>query len=989
MDAHPKASIARLFASNGAVVGAGFLVADNQVLTCAHVVALALNVDASSAVVPAGAIRLDFPLVALGEERAAHVLSWHQTQPGGGGDIAVLQLENPPPADASGTRLVTDESLWGHPFRTYGFPGYHSNGVWASGRLLAREATGWVQMEDVKETGHRVQRGFSGSAVWDEQGEGVAGMVVAVEEEVSTRTAYIIPTDVLVKAWPPLGRQAIPACPYRGLFAFREQDAPFFFGRETVTNHLVEAVRRKPLVAIVGSSGSGKSSVVFAGLLPRLRLEAGWLLTSFRPGEAPLLSLAAALIPLLEPHMSEMDRRIEVNKMVRQLGQGDLTMPDIVELVVQKHVAARFLIVIDQFEELYALCADTEERHHFLDLLLSVVHMPPRQGVFACNVVLTLRADFVGQALTYRPFTDALQQADLKLGPMNPGELRDAISKPAEKLRVKMEEGLTERILYDVSQEAGNLPLLEFALTLLWARQKEGRLTHTAYDEIGGLEKALADHAEEVYLALNEEEQWQAQQIFVQLVRPGEGTEDTRRLATRSDIGEELWRLVVRLADARLVVTSQDRASGEETVEVIHEALIRKWQRLRHLIDEDREFLAWRDRLRAALRQWKRSQQNEGALLRGAILVEALQWLTRHAGAVTEEEQAFIRTSQQSEREQIQHLRALLEESERQRIEAERQRNLAEERQREAEQHRQEAQRQQQMALARGLAAQAELLRNQYPELVERSVLLAIESLQRFQTPEADWTLRQGGAQLRRRLATLAHNGYVRAVAFSRDGRLLATASGDYTAGIWEVASSRRLATLAHNAAVDAVAFSPDGRLLATGSWDNTARIWEVTSGRRLATLVHSAAIDAVAFSPDGRLLATASDDETAGIWEVASGRRLVTLVHNGQVVRVAFSPDGRLLATASGDYTAGIWEVASGRQLVRLMHDENVREVAFSPDGRYLTTVSGNAARIWFCRAQDILADVQIRLNRNLTTEEWKQYLGEEPYHKTNPNLL
>jgi hypothetical protein len=192
---------------------------------------------------------------------------------------------------------------------------------------------------------------------------------------------------------------------------------------------------------------------------------------------------------------------------------------------------------------------------------------------------------------------------------------------------VTIESGLTERILDAVSAEPGNLPLLEFALNQLWAKQRDAQLTHAAYEEIGGVEAALSRYAEEAYGRLNEEEKERARRIFIQLVRPGEGTEDTRRLATRTEVGEENWDLVTRLADARLVVSSRDEACGEETVEIVHEALIGGWERLNHWIEVDRSFRTWQERLRASRRQWEASGKDVGALLRGAPLAEAEGWL--------------------------------------------------------------------------------------------------------------------------------------------------------------------------------------------------------------------------------------------------------------------------------------------------------------------------------------------------------------------------
>ncbi|MDY7077293.1 MAG: BTAD domain-containing putative transcriptional regulator [Chloroflexota bacterium] len=435
-------------------------------------------------------------------------------------------------------------------------------------------------------------------------------------------------------------------CPYRGLGAFRETDAPFFFGREDFTGRLLEAVGRQPtVVVIVGSSGCGKSSTVFAGLLPHLRDGADWLIAHFRPGARPFHAQAAALLPMLEPELGETDRMIETRKLADGLREGEIPLYDAVERALEKIPAAsRLLFVVDQFEELYTLCPEPETRLRFLDGLLAAVEAGSERRVPPLALLLTLRADFMGHALAHRPFADALQDGSLMMGPMSRDELRLAIEKPAEKQGAAFEAGLVERFLDDVGEEPGNLPLLEFALTLLWEGQSDGWLTHAGYEEIGRVEGALACYADQVFGALDEKEQEGAQRIFVQLVRPGEGTEDTRRVATRAELGDENWRLVQHLADERLVVTGRDLA-GSETVEVVHEALIQRWGQLRAWMDAGRAFRTWQEGLRAALRGWQTSERDEGSLLRGVSLAQAEGWLAEREGELSEAERDFIQAS--------------------------------------------------------------------------------------------------------------------------------------------------------------------------------------------------------------------------------------------------------------------------------------------------------------------------------------------------------
>jgi hypothetical protein len=341
MYTEPGASIIRFFTADGIVVGGGFLVAADTVLTCAHVVTAALRIfrnqdtpDASAA-----SVCLDFPIVAPGHKLFAHVdaQSWHPPQPDESGDIAILHLDSDPPEGVKVVHLVhTDADLWGHRFRLFGFPDGHPGGTWASG-VIRGPGANWIQIEDVKNPGYPVQRGFSGGAVWDDQLGGIVGMAVAADTDAAKKVGYMIPTDVLIKAWPQLRQQSIPPCPYRGLLAFREQDEPYFFGRDAFTRQLVDAINLRPLLAIIGVSGSGKSSVVFAGLIPYLHKLAGWLIISFRPLGHPFHSLSLALMPYLEPDKSETERLIEINKLADYLRQGkQLSLQQVMVRIAQK-----------------------------------------------------------------------------------------------------------------------------------------------------------------------------------------------------------------------------------------------------------------------------------------------------------------------------------------------------------------------------------------------------------------------------------------------------------------------------------------------------------------------------------------------------------------------------------------------------------------------------------------------------------------------------
>jgi WD40 repeat protein/DNA-binding SARP family transcriptional activator len=768
------------------------------------------------------------------------------------------------------------------------------------------------------------------------------------------------------------------ACPYRGLGSFREVDAPFFFGREAFTARLAETVGEKPLlVVVVGSSGCGKSSTVFAGLLPRLRDAGGWVIAPFRPGRRPFHALAAAVLPLLEPELGETDRLIEARKLADSLREGEIPLYDAIRRALEKRPAGtRLLFVVDQFEELYTLCPEPDLRHRLLDGLLGAVEAASEERVPPVALLLTLRADFMGHALAYRPFADGLQDGALMMGPMSRDELRRAIERPAEAQGAAFEVGLVERILDDVGEAPGNLPLLEFALTLLWEAQSDGWLTHAGYQEIGQVEGALARYADEVHAGMDEGEQEAARRIFVQLVRPGEGTEDTRRVATRAELGDEHWGLVQHLADRRLVVTGQD-ATKMETVEVVHEALIQRWGRLRAWMDADRAFRTWQERLRAALRGWETSERDEGALLRGTPLAQAEGWLAEREDELSAPERDFILAS--------------VTLRERRQVERERRRRntilalaggltIAIVLAIFAFSARATAQREAALSQSLVLAANAEQAQDNGE--TDLALALALEAVDMDEPPsEAVRTLSALALGPGTRAGWQGHDNVIRDVAFSPDGGTALSGScaelrSDGTCGegeliLWDLSAAistglggpeaitelRRFE--GHTGWVNALAFSPDDQTALSGSEDAELILWDVETGQVVGHFQgHSGGVNDIVFGPDGQAALSGSDDGTLILWDVstalntgaATGEPLRRFEgHTGGVNSVAFSPDRQAALSGSADRTLILWDAESGEVLRRFEgHINDVEGVAFGPDGRTALSAGGNTIRMW-----------------------------------------
>ena len=773
-----------------------------------------------------------------------------------------------------------------------------------------------------------------------------------------------------------------PRNPYKGLRSFTAEDTSDFFGRDALVAALLAALPVEPeraprFLALVGASGSGKSSVVRAGLLPRLQAgalsgSAQWVyLTPLVPGTHPLDALARSLaeaMPASDP---------------AAIHAALSASPQALDALTRRLVAPagqRVVLVIDQCEELFAAACREEERQWCIDLLVMAASTLGGPTL----VILTLRADVYDRPLSYPAFGALLHAHSLVTLPPSVTDLRQAIQGPAAlpDVQLSFDDDLVGDMLFDLRGQSGALPLLQFTLDQLFARRAGSHLTGAAYRALGGVRGALAHHAEATYAALSSEEHRRlARALFLRLIDPGATEQETTR--RRAAVAEfvlpdpeqsaRLRAVIDAFIAARLLVVSRGEVTGagtpRTTIEVSHEALIREWARLGGWLREAREDVRLQQSLSADAAVWEQHNRQGDHLYRGTELAAAEAWAGRNMPSALE----------------VTFVQAALDERQRQDVaERERQaRELAVVRQAATRlrllvivlalflvgaaglstlalttAHQATAARQQ--ALSRQLAAQAVTrLTTQY----DLALLLSLEARRMADTVEARASLLQGLEEAPPGLLALlsGHTLGVNSVAMSRDGSLLASGSEDGTIRLWDMRRRRAVGApmVAHAGPIWGVAFSPNGTVLASGDDDGTVRLWDVATQRPLGPPVraHTGPSTPLAFSPDGTMLASAGDDGNIAIWAVSPHGALMrpTSVSGcsagAQSWALAISPSGNELANGCTDGTIAVWRV-SGTTLTLLGTTNagaTVFGVAFSPDGTMLASAgSDHTVRLW-----------------------------------------
>ncbi|MFD8753242.1 hypothetical protein ACFV0O_20040 [Kitasatospora sp. NPDC059577] len=951
---------------DGRPVGAAFLIPGRLMLTCSHVVAAVAGIPDDHPLPADFPVTVDFPLLPGCPTASATVHVSVPVAADNSGDVAVLRLSDTPPEGAVPLRILESDQLAGHRWRAFGFPRYagpggsKDAGIWTTGTIEGREGTGWWQLTCDEHAGFPLAGGFSGAPVWDEEFQGVVGVVVAVEGDQRRRTGYALTVESLAREWPELRVRLLADSPFRELLAFTEQDEAVFHGRGHETRRLLELLgeQQVPVLPVLGASGVGKSSLVSAGLLAGLddrahmiaRVPHGLRLTA-----EELLAWALASVGDADPSTAQWHDRWTA--LARQLAGGEDGLRTALEQTLAGHGRhAKLLLVVDQFE---TLLADAPETARKLDAMLGVLTARRTDGSRPAQAVVVARIDFLSQIEQLSVLRAAWEATHVVVPPMTRDQLHAAITRPLEAHGgVRFADGLVEQLLRDTPLGAAALPMLEYTLSQLWEQQAHGILTAVAYQELGGVEGALVGNAERTLWGWADESEREAlERIFIQLVRPaeqldaGERGPDTRRVADRTQFSDRDWSLLHRLASTRLVVVTR-RPNGPDTVELAHQALVGSWPRLRRWVEANRAFRTWQERLRRALRAWQEQGRPAELLLGRREVEEAKRWIAERADEVPSEEADFVAAGARAQQRLARRRRivrggfALLA------VLVLIASGLALVNARAGSEQRD-------LAASRQLTARSASLTAADPAMAARLALAA----QRIH-PTADTRARLLSAAGSPLISTLiGHTGPVRSVVFSPDGKGLVTGSEDETARLWDVAARREVSTLPGRN-LDTVVFSPDGGTLATFDYpDQGGRLWNARTLGPVGDLAGAA--QPLGFSPDGRILATGGLGDALGsvqLWDVETRHQLATLtgVNGSWPISAAFSPDGTTLAVGGGaDQEVRLWDVRTHDQLAVLTgHTGQVTSVAFSPDGSTLVSTGGDATvRLWDVRSRQALA--------------------------------
>ncbi len=793
-------------------------------------------------------------------------------------------------------------------------------------------------------------------------------------------------------------------CPYKGMDYFDEADADLFVGREALTEKLVERVLQLTSPAspaqprfftIVGASGSGKSSLVRAGLVPALRwnkTSAHWPIIIFTPSFHPLESLATSLAGDL--HSPALTARL-IDDLSRDSQALGLFVHQELQIIADRYL----VVVVDQFEELFTLCHSEAERSAFIQNLIDASSTPTAGAI----VIISLRADFYPHCSGYPQLRDALAAHQEYIGAMSDPEMRRVIEEPARRGRWDFEPGLVELILQDVGHEPGALPLLSHALLETWLRRHARTLTLGGYLSAGGVRGAIAETAESVFSdRFTKSEQAIARRIFIRLTELGDetGTGDTRRRATINELVSHpkefsaTQSVLKALADARLVTIAED------SVQVAHEALIREWPTLRGWLEENREGLRLHRQLTEAAEDWRAGSKDAELLFRGAHLAQASEWAASHADDFNVEEREFLQASLAfAEREATEREAAHQRELDAAQKLADTERQRAEERAKSVHRLR----RRSILSTSFGIVAvilaglaffawhssNATAARLQSLNLASSAIqanntgrgdlalALSLAAVNINQPPvEASKALRAIATAPGTRALLTGHAQSVRAMALSPDAKTAFSGScsrlddqGVCTAGeliLWDLNSFQVLHRWsAHHGWVTAVAYSPDGLMLISGSDDGSLIAWDLNEHEIGRYVGQSGPITDLAIVDSINGLLASTSDGSLVLWGLRS-REILQRYETSSVpiTSIAAASSKMLAVSAHQDGSIRLWNLLDPQPMNSFTkQDSAVNSVAISPDGDRILYLS------------QVIPDLSLRMIDSQSGEQLGQY--------------
>ncbi len=744
-------------------------------------------------------------------------------------------------------------------------------------------------------------------------------------------------------------KNKIPPNPYKGLEVFGLEDQEFFFGRDKWIQKICRKFDKAPFLAIIGASGSGKSSLMLAGVAPKL-IEEDWLFIHFRPSSStsndPFFALASALVPFYFEDDNFSGKAKEQENIAIELKNGSVSLTTYIDAIKDKNKNKKTLIYIDQFEELFTMQAPSEDISAFITLLVDFYQSVYRKTDIQTVVALTMRCDFLLNTNAYEEFSELISQHEVIINPPKKNDLRQAIEMPADFFDVDFDEGLIDSILIDAEYLTGGLPLVEYALTELWETQIDSLISHSSYHKIGRISGALSQRAENVFYQFNQREQEDAELIFIKLVSAKDGNFDTRRVATRSEFSNDQWKLIHRLSSQkqRLLVANFDEDHNTvATVEISHETLLTQWDRLRGWLEKNRSFLIWRSELSSLMKPWLENKDKRN-LLRGDALFDAEQWLKKRSDKLDSLENDFIQNS-------INYANIKKNHRKEKKAKAERNKKIR-------------------MIISVGVIivlVGLSFMLNSALEIARLQTKTAFDERNRAQINERRFIAKKAGEYVKRGENRPAALLALEALKELNGADVIDTDYGRESINILKKLNGKYLET--NRIQIDGNTrdfdISPDGKLLVTATSNGKVSVWDIDTGNKLLVNNNRAkALKYIAFSPTGSAIFLILDDGTMELWELSSGAILKISLKNGKTFKtVKFYKNSDIVITQNDD-----WEVSIS-QLSLFLHDkESIPINSWVSKSFYF---DDEKSTLWLSKYED-LKKVIIKDNTYHLEKEW-----------------